>query len=99
MIVGVPKEIKEGEKRVAVTPQGVDALVSHRHRVLLEKGAGEGSGFSNRGYEKAGAIIVERREDVWNEADIIVKVKGTSGGGISLDETRTDPLHLSPSGC
>jgi len=75
MIIGVPKEIKEGEKRVAVTPQGVDALVSHRHRVLLEKGAGEGSGFSNRGYEKAGAIIVERREDVWNEADIIVKVK------------------------
>ncbi len=41
MIIGVPKEIKEGEKRVAMTPQGVDALVSHHHRVLVEKGAGK----------------------------------------------------------
>ena len=75
MIIGVPKEIKDGEKRVAMTPQGVDALVSHHHRVLVEKGAGEGSGFSKGEYEKAGAIIVERREDVWNEAHMVVKVK------------------------
>jgi len=75
MIIGVPKEIKDGEKRVAVTPQGVDALVSHHHRVLVEKGAGEGSGFSNEEYAKAGAFIVERKEDVWNEAEMVVKVK------------------------
>ncbi len=75
MIIGVPKEIKDGEKRVAMTPQGVDALVSHRHHVLVERGAGEGSGFSKKEYEKAGAVMVERREDVWNEADMIVKVK------------------------
>jgi len=75
MIIGVPKEIKNGEKRVSVTPQGVDALVSHHHRVLVEKGAGEGSGFSDQEYEKAGATVVERREDVWNEADMVIKVK------------------------
>ena len=75
MIIGVPKEIKNGEKRVAVTPQGVDALVSHHHRVLVEKGAGIGSGFSDREYEKAGAKVVEKKEDIWNEANMVVKVK------------------------
>jgi alanine dehydrogenase len=75
MIIGVPKEIKIGEKRVAMTPQGVDALVSHRHRVLIEKGAGEGSGFSNQEYKNAGGIIIEKKEDIWNEAGMIVKVK------------------------
>ncbi len=75
MIIGVPKEIKESEKRVAVTPHGADALVSHNHRVLVEKGAGEGSGFSNKEYERVGAIVVERREEVWNQAEMVVKVK------------------------
>lgn len=75
MIIGVPKEIKNGEKRVAVTPQGVDALVAHHHRVLVEKGAGIGSGFSDREYEKAGAKVVEKKEDIWNEAHMVVKVK------------------------
>ena len=75
MIIGVPKEIKNGEKRVAVTPQGVDALVSHHHRVVVEKGAGSGSGFSDREYEKAGAKVVEKKEDIWNEAHMVVKVK------------------------
>jgi alanine dehydrogenase len=75
MIIGVPKEIKNGEKRVAVTPQGVDALVAHHHRVLVVKGAGSGSGFSDREYEKAGAKVVEKKEDMWNEADMVVKVK------------------------
>lgn len=75
MIIGVPKEIKIGEKRVAMTPQGVDALVSHHHRVLIEKGAGEGSGLSEEEYKGAGGIILEKREDLWNEAEMIVKVK------------------------
>jgi alanine dehydrogenase len=75
MIIGVPKEIKSGEKRVAMTPQGADALVSHHHRVVVEKGAGEGSGFSNQEYQEAGAILVERGSNVWEEADIVVKVK------------------------
>ncbi|MFB3884739.1 MAG: alanine dehydrogenase [Thermodesulfobacteriota bacterium] len=75
MIIGVPKEMKGGEKRVAITPQGVDALVSHRHRVLVEKRAGEGSGFADREYKRIGAILVARREEVWTEAEMIVKVK------------------------
>jgi alanine dehydrogenase len=75
MIIGVPKEIKEGEKRVAMTPQGVDALVSHHHRVLVEKGAGKGSGFSDTEYERAGATLIESAGGIWNEADLVVKVK------------------------
>ncbi|MBM4341401.1 MAG: alanine dehydrogenase, partial [Deltaproteobacteria bacterium] len=75
MIIGIPKEIKTGERRVAMTPQGVDALVSHHHKVLFEMGAGEGSGFGNGEYEKAGAILTENVKKIWKEADLIVKVK------------------------
>ena len=75
MIIGVPKEIKDSEKRVSMTPQGVDALTVHHHLVLVERGAGEGSGFSDQEYEKAGASIVERKERIWEEAQLIVKVK------------------------
>ncbi len=75
MIIGVPKEIKEGEKRVGMIPQGVDALVAHGHRVIVEKGAGIGSGFSDQEYQKAGATLFEKPKDIWSEAEIIVKVK------------------------
>jgi alanine dehydrogenase len=75
MIIGVLKEIKNGEKRVGMTPQGVDALVSHHHRVLVEKGAGIGSGFSDHEYGKTGAVLVDKSKDVWSEADMVVKVK------------------------
>jgi alanine dehydrogenase len=75
MIIGVLKEIKNGEKRVGMTPQGVDALVSHHHRVLVEKGAGIGSGFSDHEYGKTGAVLVDKSKDVWSEADLVVKVK------------------------
>jgi len=78
-MIGVPKEIKNGEKRVAMTPQGVDALISHHHRVLVEKGAGGGSGFSDHEYQKAGATLMERARDIWGEADMIVKVKEPLG--------------------
>jgi alanine dehydrogenase len=75
MIIGVPKEIKEGEKRVGMTPQGVDALIAHGHHVLVERKAGEGSGFSDQEYRKTGATLVEKAKDVWGEAEIVVKVK------------------------
>jgi alanine dehydrogenase len=75
MIIGVPREIKIGEKRVGVTPQGVDALVAHHHRILIEKGAGDGSGFLDEEYRTAGATLVMRKEDLWREADMIIKVK------------------------
>jgi len=75
MIIGVTKEIKEGERRVGMTPQGVDALVSHHHRVLVEKSAGVGSGFLDHEYGKAGAILVDKAKDIWNEVEMVVKVK------------------------
>ncbi len=75
MIIGIPKEIKVGEKRVAMTPQGVDALVSHHHRVLVENGAGEGSGFSDGEYQAAGALLVETGKEAWEGAELVVKVK------------------------
>ncbi len=74
MIIGVPKEIKAEENRVAITPAGVSALVSHRHRVLVERGAGAGSGLSDAQYRAAGARIMTARQ-VWRDAEMILKVK------------------------
>ncbi len=75
MIIGVPKEIKEQEDRVALTPAGVDAFVRAGHKVLIEKGAGLGAYFFDEDYEKLGAEIVADASKVWNEADMIIKVK------------------------
>lgn len=75
MIVGVPKEIKEEENRVAITPSGVSAFVSHGHKVLVEKGAGLGSGILDRSYEGAGATVLDSAAEVWRQADLIMKVK------------------------
>ena len=74
MIVGVPKEIKAEENRVAITPSGVSALVAHGHRVLVERAAGLGSGIPDQRYRAAGATIAARRE-VWGRAEMILKVK------------------------
>jgi alanine dehydrogenase len=75
VIVGVPKEIKTEETRVAVTPTGVAAFVSHNHKVLIQKSAGLGSGFSDRAYAGAGATMIETAKEVWERADLIMKVK------------------------
>ncbi len=75
MIVGVPREIKTEEYRVALTPAGVDALVRSGHRVHVESGAGEESGFPNADYRSAGARILPSAPEVWSDADMIVKVK------------------------
>jgi alanine dehydrogenase len=75
MIIGVPKEIKTEENRVAVTPTGVAGFVARNHKVLIQKGAGLGSGLTDRAYESAGATMVETAEDVWRQADMIMKVK------------------------
>ena len=84
MIVGVPKEIKTEENRVAVTPTGVAAFVSRGHRVLVEKGAGGGSGLSDRAYENAGATIIDSAEEVWNQSELIMKVKEPQPSEFSL---------------
>ena len=75
MIIGVPKEIKTKEDRVAITPQGVKSLVSQGHKVIIEKSAGIGSGFTDEEYSAQGATIVVSAENVYSQADIIVKVK------------------------
>jgi alanine dehydrogenase len=75
MIIGVPKEIKNNENRVAITPAGVMSFVQAGHTVLVEKDAGIGSGFTNEDYASAGAQIIEQAQDVWTNADMIMKVK------------------------
>jgi len=75
MIIGVPKEIKEQEQRVALLPSGTKELTKHGHSVLVETNAGLGSGYSDQDYVKAGAEIVEQAKDVFARADMIVKVK------------------------
>jgi alanine dehydrogenase len=75
MLIGVPKEIKANEYRVAVVPAGVEALSRKGHEVLLERGAGEGSGFPDELYVEAGARIVPTAQEVWERAEMIVKVK------------------------
>ena len=75
MLVGVPKEIKNNENRVAMTPAGVHELTQRGHKVLIEKSAGVGSGFSDDDYKKAGAEIALDAAKVWAEAEMIVKVK------------------------
>lgn len=75
MFIGVPKEIKNNENRVALTPAGVVSFLSAGHTVLVEKDAGIGSGFSNEDYAKVGAEIFESAEKIWSQADMIMKVK------------------------
>lgn len=75
MIIGIPKEIKAEENRVAITPAGVSALVSHGHRVLTERRAGEGSGLSDAQYRAAGAQVLRTAREVWHDAELILKVK------------------------
>ncbi len=75
MIVGVPKEIKTAEHRVALVPAGAESLVGDGHTVLVERGAGLGSGFADEAYAAAGATLVGGAEEVWREAEMIVKVK------------------------
>jgi alanine dehydrogenase len=75
MIIGVPKEIKTAEKRVALTPAGASALIVHGHKVYIEKGAGEGSGMLDQQYQAAGAEILATKEEIWNRAEMIIKVK------------------------
>jgi alanine dehydrogenase len=75
MIIGVPKEIKDHETRVGLVPSGVAALREAGHEVMVETHAGEGSSLSDREYMQAGANIVQGPSEVWNKADLVVKVK------------------------
>ena len=98
MVIGVPKEIKTHEYRVAMTPPGVKTLVKDGHRVLCEPSLGEGSGFTDQEYEDAGAALVER-EELFGDADLIVKVKEPLPEEFGLfreGQTVFTYLHLAP---
>src|SRR6266508_1300211 len=84
MIIGVPKEIKTEENRVAVTPTGVAGFAARGHKVLVEKSAGAGSGLIDRAYENAGATIIDSAKHVWQQSDMIMKVKEPQESEYSL---------------
>jgi len=75
MIIGIPKEIKPEENRIAIVPGGAETLVNKGHKVIIEEGAGRGSGFNDEEYNMAGAKISHGHEDIFAEADLILKVK------------------------
>src|SRR2546430_3476608 len=75
MIVGVPREIKTAEHRVALVPAGVESLVGDGHSVLVEQGAGIGSGVADEAYRVAGGTLVAKAAGVWAKAEMVVKGK------------------------
>src|SRR5687767_13933209 len=75
MKIGVPKEIKTNENRVAIVPAGAESLVAAGHDVFVERSAGEGSGFEDGTYTAVGATILPTAAEVWGKADLVVKVK------------------------
>ncbi|WP_096189494.1 alanine dehydrogenase [Evansella halocellulosilytica] len=75
MKIGVPREVKNNENRIALTPAGVLTLVQAGHNVYVETNAGIGSGFTNDNYTEAGAVILETAKEVWDHSDMVMKVK------------------------
>jgi alanine dehydrogenase len=96
--VGVPSEIKAQESRVGLTPLSVQEITNHGHDVLVEKNAGFGAGFENADYEKAGAKIAPTAADVFNDSDMIVKVKEPQSEEVNMlreNQILFTYLHLS----
>ncbi len=98
MRVGCPKEIKNHEYRVGLTPGAVREYVAHGHEVLVETGAGAGIGADDNAYRAAGATIAKTAADVFAKSDMIVKVKEPQPNEWVAAARRPDPLHLSPPG-
>jgi alanine dehydrogenase len=84
MIIGVPKEIKKQEYRVALLPSAAYQLTKHDHKVVVERGAGIGSGFADEEYVRAGAMLVDDHAAVFEQAELIVKVKEPQPAEVSL---------------
>ena len=99
MKIGLPKEIKDNEYRVGLTPAGVNALINAGHEVYVEDHAGEGSGFANELYEKEGATILGSADEIWQTGDMIVKVKepiAPEYPRMRKDQLLFTYLHLAP---
>ena len=84
MIIGIPKEIKAEENRVAITPAGVSALVAHGHRVLIERDAGAGSGLADAQYRAAGARVLRTARQVWQRCRDDSQGQGAAARRVSL---------------
>ena len=95
MQIGVPKEIKDHEDRVGLVPSSVAELVHHGHQVVVEAGAGLGSGLSDAEYTAAGATLCKGPEPIFALADMIVKVKEPLAVERKQLKARTSALHLS----
>ena len=99
MLIGVPKEIKNNEFRVGLTPAGVHELVAHGHAVIVEKSCGAGVGFADEDYSEAGASIADTAAEIFERADMIVKVKEPQPQECKMlrkDQTLFTYLHLAP---
>ena len=84
MIIGIPKETKSDEYRIALMPVGAELLIGDGHTVLVERGAGHGSGFDDEAYERAGATLFDTPQDLYAQADMIMTVKEPQPGAIPL---------------
>jgi alanine dehydrogenase len=99
MLIGIPKEVKKEEYRVGIVPAGVKTLIDAGHRVLIQKKAGEGSGISDEDYIRAGAEMRESNKDIWDEAEMIMKVKEPQPqeyGFMHEDQIIFTFFHLAP---
>lgn len=99
MLIGIPKEIKNHEYRVGLTPASVRELHHHNHQVIVQTEAGFGSGFSDEDYRKAGAQIVDSAKEIFNQAELIVKVKEPQHEeriALQAHQTLFTYLHLAP---
>ena len=97
MIIGVPKEIKLQEHRIGLTPESVKVLTDKSHKVLVQDNGGYEAGFTNEDYKKAGAKIIEKPEEIFKDAEIIVKVKEPQMNEVKMireDQVIYTYLHL-----
>ena len=95
MKIGVPKEIHDGEKRVATTPEVIGHLKKMGFEVIVEAGAGSLANFSDAAYTEAGAIIANEVKSVWNDSDIILKVRGPELNGPEIDLLKEGQILIS----
>ena len=97
MKIGVPKEVKPQENRIGLTPESVKILTSNGHEVLIENNGGFEAGFENQHYISNGAKIIKKAEDIFNDSDIIVKVKEPQANEVKMireDQIIFTYLHL-----
>ncbi|HVE27848.1 MAG TPA: alanine dehydrogenase, partial [Sporichthya sp.] len=101
MRIGVPREVKEHEYRVAITPAGVHEFVRHGHEVFVEHDAGAGSSIADADYVAAGGTVLPTADDVWATGELILKVKepvAAEYGRLRADQVLFTYLHLAASG-